>query len=430
MQQLASQNAPSPKLITPHFLFGASTFLLALTLLSIFPESLSGHFFNPITLAITHLLVLGWISMIIFGALYQLIPVIFEAKLYSERLGYISFYTLAIGTLMLSYSFYQFQTGPLLHSGMTLIFIAALAFVINVFKTILSSRKSGIERLFISSSVFWFFLTISFGVLLAVNLSTPFLSKPHLELLKIHAHTGLGGWFLLLIMGVANKLLPMFLVSHSQQKTLLLISLYTSNAAVVLSMFAFYYSSNWLLNSSALLIATGVISYLLHIRNLYIHRVKKQLDIGMKQSMLAFITLLPILCILILNAFGLNSGIHSERSATGYGFLIIIGFISSLVMGQTYKTLPFIVWLEKYRPYVGKHKLPFPKNLYSEKLSNIQLWLFSIGMTSVFLGVMLSKLPLIQTGSLIMLFSAVIYFLNVLKIIFHQTQIPQNEQSR
>jgi len=91
MNQIASQNAPSPKVVIPHYAFGGLTWL-AVTLLIVFnPEAFTQHFFNPELLAITHLLVLGWITMIIFGALYQLLPVIMEVKLYSEPFAIASF---------------------------------------------------------------------------------------------------------------------------------------------------------------------------------------------------------------------------------------------------------------------------------------------------------------------------------------------------
>ncbi len=38
-------------------------------------------------LAATHLMTLGFVSMVMMGAMYQLVPVVFNVKLYSVRLG-------------------------------------------------------------------------------------------------------------------------------------------------------------------------------------------------------------------------------------------------------------------------------------------------------------------------------------------------------
>ena len=51
-----------------------------------------------------------------------------------------------------------------------------------------------------------------------------------------------------------------------------------------------------------------------------------------------------------------------------YGMSILLGFITSLILGQAYKTLPFIIWLQRYQKLVGKVKTPLPKDLYSEKI--------------------------------------------------------------
>ena len=80
MTQIASENAPSPMVVVPHYIFGGLTLLIVSLLIVFHPEAFTQHFFNPKLLAISHLLALGWISMIIFGALYQLLPVILEVK--------------------------------------------------------------------------------------------------------------------------------------------------------------------------------------------------------------------------------------------------------------------------------------------------------------------------------------------------------------
>ncbi|MBK9593719.1 MAG: hypothetical protein IPO32_20260 [Crocinitomicaceae bacterium] len=66
----------------------------------------------------------------------------------------------------------------------------------------------------------------------------------------------------------------------------------------------------------------------------------------MKQSAIAFFALLiPIVLILLIFA---KQKLHTNF-ITIYGFILITGFITSLILGQTYKTLPFIIWLKEYR---------------------------------------------------------------------------------
>jgi len=71
MQGVASNNAPSPRVVIPHFIFGGFILLVISLLIVAFPTIFTQHFINPKLLSITHLAVLGWVTMVIFGALYN-----------------------------------------------------------------------------------------------------------------------------------------------------------------------------------------------------------------------------------------------------------------------------------------------------------------------------------------------------------------------
>lgn len=51
------------------------------------PEILARYHYSPGAIALTHLFVLGWLGFIVMGAMYQLVPVALETKLFSERLA-------------------------------------------------------------------------------------------------------------------------------------------------------------------------------------------------------------------------------------------------------------------------------------------------------------------------------------------------------
>lgn len=425
MNQIASQNAPSPKVVVPHFVFGALTWLVVTLLIVFRPEAFTQHFFNAELLAITHLLVLGWITMVIFGALYQLLPVIMEVKLYSETLAKISFFLLGIGTILLSFTFWQFSFGTLMYIAGAFIVTSVGLFVANVLLTAHSSNKKVIERSFIVSSVIWLLFTVLAGLILAINLSHPFLKVPHVELLKLHAHAGLVGWFIQLIIGVSSKLLPMFMVAHHVNTKKLIFTFYAINIGLPIGIVSLYLQYKIGVIFSVVLVVTGIVSYLLFLVETYKKRVKKQLDIGMKQSALSFaILVIPLFLIftLLLNFNFLKT--LTLPLSVAYGSAIVIGFITSLVMGQTYKTLPFIVWLKVYRGKVGKVILPLPKDLFPEKVAILQVWFFAIGFGLLLIGVSATSATLVMTSGILLFLSVVLYNFNVLKIVLHK---PKNK---
>lgn len=421
--QIASQNAPSPGVVIPHYVFGGLTLLLTIALIVVYPGAFTQHFFNAELLAVTHLLVLGWITMIIFGALYQLLPVIMEVKLYSELLAKLSFGLLGIGTILLAYAFWRFSFGSVMVVAGTLLVISVVLFVVNVMRTARSSVKKIVERTFIVSSVFWLLFTVLAGLTLAINLLHPFLKVSHVELLKLHAHAGLVGWFIQLIIGVSSKLLPMFMVAHHVSTKKLNFAFYSINiglAAGIISLFIQFQTGVIL---SVVLVVSGLIAYLLFLADAYKKRIKKQLDIGMKQTALSFaILVIPLFLIftLVLNIEGLNT--LTLPLSVAYGSAIVIGFVTSLVMGQTYKTLPFIVWLKVYRGRVGKVVLPLPKDLYSEKAAVAQTWLFALGFVVLLIGIVSTNKILVLAGGIILFLSVALYNFNILKIVFHKAK--------
>jgi len=423
MQQTVSHNAPSSAIVIPHFIFGGLTWLSVTLLIFFYPESVTQHFFNPQLLSITHLLVLGWITMVIFGALYQLIPVILEVKLFSETVAVLTFILLASGTILLALAFWNFWLGMTMYIAASILFVAVGLFVTNIIITAKKSLKKSIEKKFIQTSVIWLFFTVSVGVMLAINLTHPFLSTPHLELLKLHAHAGIVGWFLQLIIGVASRLFPMFMVSHELTKKKLTLSYYLINGGLALGILCLFFQWNVGIISAIILVISGVISFLSFIAEAVKKRVKKQLDIGMKQSVISFLILTISLIILLILLVGTNYiEAMSISLIIGYGTTLLIGFISSLIMGQTYKTLPFIVWLKVYRGKVGKGKIPFPKDLYSEKIAIAQLWSFAIGFTLLLTGIFMVNEIFVRSGATVLLFSVTLYNSNLLKIVFHKAK--------
>lgn len=424
MQQVASQNAPSPSVVVPHFIFGGIVWLGVTVLIIHSPDAFTQHYFNQKLLSITHLLVLGWISMVIFGALYQLIPVIMEVKLFSEKLALISFGLLGSGSIMLGIAFWNFWLGTQMHIAATLLLLSVLLFVINVFTTARISDKKSIQKKFILTSIVWLLFTVMAGITLAINLTYPFLSTPHIELLKLHANAGIIGWFMQLIIGVSSRLLPMFMVSHNLNTRKLELSYYLLNAGLAIALSCLFFQWEIGVISGVIVVIFGIIYFLSFMMEAFRKRVKKQLDVGMKQSAFSLSTLiLPIIIIGVLSIFNESLGSITLPMVVVYGSTLLIGFVTSLIQGQTYKTLPFIIWLKIYRNRIGKGKTPFPKELYSEKVAQFQLWGFIIGFTIFLVAILFKSVEMVQIGGVLLFVSALLYNYNILKIVFHKPQI-------
>lgn len=431
MQGLATDNAPSPGVVVPHFIFASISFLVVVVLMLLSASSFTGYFFEPHLLSVTHAAVLGWGTMIIFGALYQLIPVIFETALYSERLAKVTFWTFGTGVVMMVYTFWNNEFSTLLIYSASLTFIALMMFLFNIVASTRRATKKTFLSHFITTATYWLGLTAFLALLIAINYKFSFFSQSHLLYLKMHAHMGMAGWFLLLVMGAAATLIPMFLVSHQMNENKLKFAFYFVNAGLLLlELDWLFLHGTVMLPVWGLLIATGIIFFISYVAESYKKRLRRNLDVGMKHTMIAVIALLlPVILGLLASVSGLNFEPKILwKIIMLYGFSIIFFFITSIILGQTYKTIPFIIWLVKYKSFVGKTKTPLPKDLYSEKIADIQLYSYLASIPFFVAGIIEGSEIIFEIGAAMLLITAVLYNINVFKIVFHKSRI-ENENT-
>ncbi len=424
MQGLQTNNAPHPSVIIPHFVFAAIAFIGVAVLLLFSENALIQVYFSGKLIAITHLTILGWASMIIFGALYQLIPVVFETSLYSERLAKITFYSLGISVLFLCYAFWINSFFVLLPYAALATFISLLLFVINVFLSYKKSPVKKIESKFILMSIVWLAVTELIGTMIAFNFKFNFLSEIHLHYLKIHATVGFVGWFLFLIIGVGATLLPMFFISHELNRNWLRKSFIFLNMSMLfLLVNGFFVHKNIfeiVAFSSSII---GIVYFLRYIYQSYKKRLRKKLDVGMRYSALAMaLMVLPIVVFMVVLKAVSIEDVFVNRAVILYGFSVLFGVVTTLILGQTYKTLPFIVWLYNYQHLVGKIKTPLPRELYSEKIAKIQFYIHFMCLAVMSIGIVTQQILIIKVGSYLLLVVGILYTINVMKIIVHSSK--------
>ena len=411
--------APSNSAVLPFYATGAAAFFVLCLLLLLSPASLTMHYFNPNLLAIVHTAALGWGTMVIFGAAHQLLPVICEQDLFSDRMARASWYTLTAGTIMLVYSFWDFTVGTVMITGGSLIVIASLLYLINVLFTSRICSRYSLQKLYIISSALWLLLTVVVGLLLAINLGYPFFQKNHLDILKLHAHAGLAGWFLQLITGVSSKLVPMFLLGKSDKENLLKYAFILQNAGLALFLADGYFLgiSNRALIYAALVLA-GIICWLLYLRDAYIKRVRKKTDVMMKHTFVSFFCL--AVGVLLIPAVWFLKG---QQWAILYGTFLFMGWITGIILGKTFKTLPFIIWNDHYKDLSGKVKVPLPKHLYDERLVSWQFGFFIAALIVLAIGIISNYFFIIQFALALWLIVSVMYSYNVIKTLLHKTQV-------
>ena len=412
--------APGNSAILPFYATGSIVFLILCVVMFSTPETFLKHYFTPHLLTIVHLAALGWGTMIIFGALHQLLPVICEHDLYSEKMASASWYTLTLGIILLTRKFWNLDVGWVMITGGSLIVFSVLLFLINVLKTTHVCTKYSAQKMFITASAVWLFFTVCVGLLLVINLKmrSSLFHISHLEILKLHAHMGIAGWFLQLITGVSTKLVPMFLLGKSTKEYLLKRAFIFQNLGLILFLVdGFFFEITWRIFIYAGLVLIGIICWLMYLYDAYKNRLRKRVELLMKHAFLSFLSL--IIAVLIIPAVYYAEG---YRWTMVYGTLVFLGWITNIILGKTFKTLPFIIWNGHYKHLSGKVKVPLPKHLYSEKLTIWQFRVFIAAFLTFALGLILQNLIVIRIGLFLWVVLAVIYNVNVFKLLLHKTK--------
>jgi hypothetical protein len=417
------QNPGLYKIVVTHYVAAAFCFLVLSIMMLFSAKAFTGHYFHPHILAITHMAALGWGTMIIFGASYQLIPVVLETDLYSKKLAWISFALFLPGLIALVYSFWIFVPGIHMQCGAVLLLLAVIVFTINVYLTAKKKKKETIQEDFIFSAALCLCLTVALGVALVFNFTLPVFPQDQLHFLKLHAHLGLIGWFLLMLIGVSSKLVPMFLVSSYQNTKLLTYSYYLIVGALLCFLVDSYLFG---LSFRTYLIFTigiaGIACYFIFILKCLRSRLRKHIDLPMLNSLLSFILLkIAALTVPFIIYFHLKNNPATIRFSMIYGEFMLMGWITALILGQTFKTLPFIVWVKHYEHLTGKFKTPMPADLFADNLLKAQTIAYLIFCITFMSGCYWLFMPLIYIGIAALMVTATLYLSNIIIVLFHKT---------
>ena len=414
---LATRYAPSWRLIALHFGLGLCGLLAFSIALLWRAGDLSGFFFQPVLLGLVHLCVLGWLVPIAMGALHQLIPVVFEVPVRSERIAFAALAMYAVAAPVFIFEMWRLdlqQPAPLaLAIAATSAASALLLYVGNLVATLRRSRQRTLTGLHVTFALGYLVLAVSLGTVLAWNLHHPFLPIVHIALLRAHAHAAGLGFFGLLIMGVAYRLLEMFLLSYGAPDRAGRIGFFAINGALAALLASFVIASRWLAPLGVFAAVVGVGAFFVQVSAIFRRRTRKKTDVAWRHTFTSLVYLGSTLAVGAALALWPLAGESWARLHLAYGLLAIPGFVGTIVVGQLYKIVPFLVWLHRFSPYVGLKKVPSASELLPERPKRIQYAAMHLGLGALLAGVLADVASLRTAGAAAFVASAVLVARNL-----------------
>src|SRR5690606_11358774 len=159
------------------------------------------------------------------------------------------------------------------------------------------------------------------------------------------------------------------------------------------------------------LIGLGLMFFCYYNVKTFQKRIRKKIDQQMKLSLFAIgMTLIPLIILAVL--FNSMKSYHPSL-VIAYGFCILFGWITSLILGMTFKTLPFIIWNKIYQFQSGKRKTPDPKDLFSPFIFSAMVIAYGTGFSILLIAIVLNIGFLLPWGSGLMVLSAIFYGVNI-----------------
>ena len=153
----------------------------------------------------------------------------------------------------------------------------------------------------------------------------------------------------------------------------------------------------------------------------YKKRIRKQVDEQVKLSLISVVMLLlPVLFLIIVILTLILTNGEQLNLIISYGFIIFFGWITAIIMGMTFKTLPFIVWNKVYHHLSGLGKTPSPKDLFNNPVFKIMAIAYLAGFILFTLGILFGNSIVLKLGAISLLITAVLYNWNVLKVLMHK----------
>ena len=411
---LATRYAPSFRLILAHFGLGLVGLLLFSAALVWRAGALSGHFFQPTLLGLVHLCVLGWLVPVAVGALHQLVPVVFEVPVRSERTAWVAWALYVPGAVGFVGHIWWFATGWGMLASAALLVAAVWLYAGNLLATLARAARVTLTGAYVIAALCWLLVAASLGFALAWNLHAPYLYVDHLQWLRAHAHAAGLGFFVLLVMGVAYRLLEMFLLSYVDRTRPGQVALVAINLALAALLVSFVFGRVLALAVAGVAAAAvGVAAFLWQVGRLWRARTRRRADTAWRHTALAFAYLVVVLCAGAAAALARPPGPWRERLELAYGFLALCGFASSVVVGQLYKIAPFLVWFHRFSAYVGLKQVPAASELLAEAPQRAQWLLMHLGVAALAAGIAVASGPLRLAGAALFLASSALFARNI-----------------
>jgi hypothetical protein len=344
-----------------------------------------------------HLLLAGWVSLTIMGAMTQFVPVWSGTSLHSRRLSVASLWLVTLGVVALFLGFVT-RAYDWLPVGATVLLAGFWVFAYNVARTLPPVRDLDVTEAhfalalggLVVATVLGWLLALDFGYRildpLSRSLSVPVpLHAP--RLLLAHLTLTVFGFVLATIVGALYQLAPMFTQSETTglDAHLTHVEMVAFPAGVPLLAAGRLVGSPPLAAAGAALLLVGTAAFAAFLaRRLWLARVET--DPMLRRYGLVALSLFGWVLLTFPRWVGDPLDFYARFGSPGATHLLFVGVFTLTIVGTVYHVVPFIVWYHRYSDRLGYEPVPMVDDLYDERVAMVEFALLALGLAILWGG--------------------------------------------
>lgn len=411
-QGLSLDQAP-PISVPFRFFITAPIFAIIIAILILTNDaSLIVNRYSNIAIAIVHLFTLGVLSMIIMGAMQQMMPVLAGAVIKKPKIfATVIHLFLSLGTIFFLL-YFLFGEKILLTLAIVFLAISFISFFINsmrlLFKVEFITPTVKAMRIFTIVG----FITILLGFHLAFSHMFSNIGALHYNIVNIHMLFGIFGFALIIIAGVSFQVIPMFYVAKKFPKfveekfPLLLLGL-----LFLFAIFELIQIDTSFIKTFIALVVIVFAYFGLHSLN---NRKRPIFDVTLLYWKLSLYSL----------SISMFIWLFLPNSYYLFAIVIAFGFLYSLLQGMIYKIIPFLCWF--HLTSKGYFQVPTMRELIVEDMIKVQFYIYVSSLICFVLASFLSEIFL-YIAAIIFIVSNLLFLLNIILAIKKYNNISNTD---
>lgn len=396
------------------FFLTAPLFGIAAGLLLLVSPDLLASRWTPGALALTHLIAVGFMLNVMFGALFQILPVVAGAVLPNPRIASTLVHVgLTAGGASLAWG---------LGAGAPNFLVVAALLLGGTFVAFLLATGYGLLRAPVAQAtprdlrvaLIGFAVAGTLGVLLALTLARG-LAIPLLTVVKLHVGWAWLGAAGVLLAATSWVVVPMFQITPNYPEKLTRYWAGAIGVTLALWSAAAYAEIVWA--EQVLLAGLAALSVAFAGTTLWLQKQSRRSvpDNTTRSFQLAMASLLGgLLCVL------LAQWLDHEALPVLAGVLILYGGFVSAIFGMLYKIVPFLAWLHLSQ---AKLKAPNMKKLLPDRLVRRSVIAHAVAFGLLLLATLTGSALLGRAAGIAVVVAFAILFANLLKVLGAYRQV-------